>query len=726
MPSERVVALCNSPDSVTTTLAAGELSKPVSAVVKQLFKSKTHSREGSQEAQVQAINDETDELSKAERCGKFPYKPSRLFLQIYNDVLSPLERDPLAGVVSPSLLGSSGVVPLSVVSVIPDIMRHYAELIVSAQHEVFLATNYWQPSHSATIVSDSLRELSKRAKSRDPNTKVVVKFMYDRGNMHQVIKNHTPVKPSEWSKVELPTEDELPGVSLEVVNYHRPALGTFHAKYLVVDRRVACLNSNNIQDRPNVEMMVHFEGPIVDSFYDMALLSWSNALNPPLPLLAKPPTWPETYSFNHENGYLKYIDAAGTSKATRRYLAEQHAVNDADDALDGESPPGANEKPSKMDHQAAEDKRSQLIAEHPNMMVPHDSFPSSGASASTSSPKSRASDLDSTSPNGASSSLATSEVPAEGSRPPPKTNSALKDQSQGAGEAWAYDKEIADGKESGAKGAAGIAMHLNFGKLDLEATVKDSDILNEFRPHILHEPHAPCPMAMVNRQPIGTPGHDEFNPQDLAWLAAMKYAQKNVFIQTPTFNASPMIPATLAACRRGIEVTLYLDLGFNDQGEMIPFQGGTNEQVVNTMYKTLNAEGKGDQKHLRVFWYTGKDQKRPISAAEKKRNCHVKFMSVDDQIAILGNGNQDTQSWFHSQEINVLIDSPELVKEWRDGIDANQNTAAFGRVDEADGVWRAPESGEAVQASGVQTAGMFGRLKGLSGAVGRMRGTGGF
>jgi len=69
-------------------------------------------------------------------------------------------------------------------------------------------------------------------------------------------------------------------------------------------------------------------------------------------------------------------------------------------------------------------------------------------------------------------------------------------------------------------------------------------------------------------------------------------------------------------------VTLYLDLGFNDQGEMIPFQGGTNEEVVHRMYTTLNSEGKGAEKHLEVFWYTGKDQTRPLNAALKKRNCH--------------------------------------------------------------------------------------------------------
>jgi hypothetical protein len=56
---------------------------------------------------------------------------------------------------------------------------------------------------------------------------------------------------------------------------------------------------------------------------------------------------------------------------------------------------------------------------------------------------------------------------------------------------------------------------------------------------------------------------------------------------------------------------------------MIPFQGGTNEEVVNKMYKDLNAKGKAE--HLKVYWYTAKDQLKPMNAAEKKRNCHGAF-----------------------------------------------------------------------------------------------------
>ena len=218
--------------------------------------------------------------------------------------MHPLDADPLAGLVSPSLLGSSGVFPLSIVSVIPDIMRHYAELIVRAEAEIILATNYWEKSASSSVMADALRKLSKRVEARN-GAKVVMKLMYDRGNLRQAVKNRIIVKPIYWSRIGLPTEDEIPGVALEVINYHRPLVGTFHAKYLIVDRRIACLNSNNVQDRPNVEMMVQLEGPVVDSIYDMALITWSNAMKPPLPLIVTVPIYPVVYKFKQDNEDLR-------------------------------------------------------------------------------------------------------------------------------------------------------------------------------------------------------------------------------------------------------------------------------------------------------------------------------------------------------------------------------------------------------------------------------------
>jgi hypothetical protein len=86
---------------------------------------------------------------------------------------------------------------------------------------------------------------------------------------------------------------------------------------MVVDRRVALLNSNNIQDRPNMEMMIHIEGKIVESFYDMALYSWYVALTPTLPLLKSGYQAPSGFKFGLENQYMTQADLDGKQGAEK-------------------------------------------------------------------------------------------------------------------------------------------------------------------------------------------------------------------------------------------------------------------------------------------------------------------------------------------------------------------------------------------------------------------------
>ncbi|KAH9003737.1 hypothetical protein EDB86DRAFT_2889505 [Lactarius hatsudake] len=720
MVSKHVLDLCTSSTPLIDALAKDPY-QPASRIVKQLFKD-----QGTKIKEQTDTPPSEDELDLVAKCGKFPHRPSDLFLRVYRDVLCALEIDPLAGLVSPSLLGSSGVVPLTIVSVIADIVRHYAYLIARAEAEVFLATNYWERSQSSAIIADSLRELSKRVQERG-GEKVVVKLMYDRGNVKQAVKNRIVVKPIYWTRIGLPAQDEIPGVALEVINYHRALLGTFHAKFLIVDRRVACLNSNNIQDRPNIEMMIQLEGPVVESFYDMALMSWANAMNPPLPLLAMRPASPSMYRFKQDNEDMKYLGSEPMLTALRAHFRELRVVKNAQ-SMQCDAPPQPRRTSVTgsvtADHRDALFKQSQVRVPSPPKSADardHGIFDTSpenyerdevverqviSTPSWTESVKTNTDDYDSVSATGSYSPASDSNSRGTdgslfSSFGTPDTSAAIK-----GGD---YETALQDARE-------------------VDSTTQGSDDdLGDFNPHILHEPHIPVPIAMVNRRPTGTPGHYSVRnfPQDIAWLSAMNYAQKSVFIQTPTFNASPIVSSTLDACRRGVRVTLYLDLGFNDQGEMIPFQGGTNEEVVHKMYRRLNNEGNGAEKRLEVFWYTAKDQTKPLNAAVRKRNCHVKFMSVDDQIVILGNGNQDTQSWFHSQEVNVMIDSPELVREWMRGIEANQNTRLYGRVDDGDGVLRS-EDGEAIQASGIESSNFLSRLKGMGRVIARVRGTGGF
>jgi hypothetical protein len=115
---------------------------------------------------------------------------------------------------------------------------------------------------------------------------------------------------------------------------------------MIVDRKMALLNSNNIQDRPNMEMMIHLEGPIVDSLYDTALISWFRPMHPPLPLLDsryRPPE--EGYKFGMENEYATAWILDGSKGAELFQTLQQGAGGRHDGEVDkrGKEDPASSE-----------------------------------------------------------------------------------------------------------------------------------------------------------------------------------------------------------------------------------------------------------------------------------------------------------------------------------------------------------------------------------------------
>jgi len=95
------------------------------------------------------------------------------------------------------------------------------------------------------------------------------------------------------------------------------------------------------------------------------------------------------------------------------------------------------------------------------------------------------------------------------------------------------------------------------------------------------------------------------------------------------------VNAVLDACKRDVQVTLYVGLGFNDFAEgIVPFQGGNNDTVRGNMMKELRRTNKLDKLHW--YWYVAKDQIAPLRFEKGERNCHVKFLQVDGQVAVMG------------------------------------------------------------------------------------------
>lgn len=645
MPSDQVYQLATSQKTVSGALKEALATDPKARILDVAYKVFPEKPETATRSKHLRTHDEftAEELDIAEKCGRFPYRPSDLFLKIYSNVLDTLEHGPLKNMCSPCLMGSSGVVSMSIVSLIPDIMRYYKELIINAKHEVFLATNYWEPSWGSHFIHDALIELSQRHADRPANERPVVKLIFDRGNPKQVIRNHQRVEPSDWAGLGLPAQEELGGIHFEVMNYHRPIMGTFHAKYMVIDRRFACISSNNIQDRVNLEMNVHLEGPVVQAFYDMALLSWGEAMDPPLPLILNPEL-------------------------------SQERAGDED----------CFEEAKRMKEELIR-KSADAIPTHPETPNPDQADANPIETTADPSP----SPSPSPQPEGTSGE---------------NTHNPVKRE---------HEKHMEKKKAK-----------------ERTQPMTDFTLIRAegFEPFVLHERHDPVPIAMVNRAPHGTPGHADVDvPQNVAWESGIRLAEKSVFIQTPDFNAPEVVDAVLDACRRGVVCTLYVCLGYNDQGEMLPMQGGTNSKVYAKMCEVLNKEseasGQDIRKNLRACWYVAKDRNRPIDASKKERSCHVKFCCIDEQVTILGNGNQDAQSWYHSQEANVMVDSSALAREWLAALNHNQNSGTLGEVGR-DGIWRDAAGNEVTSSGGM--GGPLNVVKGMLNAVARVQGKGGF
>ncbi|EKJ74120.1 hypothetical protein FPSE_05705 [Fusarium pseudograminearum CS3096] len=638
MVSPYVYDLCQATETVTSELAKDPSQSP-GDIVKKLYGHHEHALHHNASTQKTTPppsppNEAIETIQKALHCGHWGSTiPSQLFLQAFADALQCLDEDPIAGVVSPPLMGSHGTIPLTVIAPLADVMRHTANLIARAQKEVFLITCSWAPSVAQRLIRGALIELSKRAGQR--GERVIVKVMYDKASPANAMNPHQNIKPKSYTakSVDLPSPEEIPNIDMEVVSLHRFVLGTLHAKFCVVDRRVAAVMSNNTEDNDNLEMMVHVEGPIVDSIYDTALITWQNGLHPQLPLCNSPPA--------SEGGVTSPVQTPGYRNSTTTEERTGTVTERNGEEVTREHTP---EDPHFDDDITGEVKRMQA----------------------------------------------------------------------------SYSEKAGETRLQAANRKLNVAA-----PTPIDPSGPEIQAGEEMTPYILSSNDAkPVPMALVSRPPYGAIDSKSAHvPQNEAWLSLIRNAQRNIFIQTPDLNAGPLILAIIDAVKRGVEVTYYVCFGYNDPGEMIPGQGGTNDQISQALVASL-PENSSERELLHIYNYVGKDQDHPIHQSFKSRSCHIKLLIVDECVGIQGSGNQDTQSWFHSQEINVMVDSVEICQKWREGIDRNQNTKKFGKVAK-DGIWR-DDSGKPGKGYMGNPGTVMGLVKGAMGMVQKWKGPGGF
>lgn len=159
------------------------------------------------------------------------------------------------------------------------------------------------------------------------------------------------------------------------------------------------------------------------------------------------------------------------------------------------------------------------------------------------------------------------------------------------------------------------------------------------------------PMITMTRSSKNAFNDDLDNPQAQGFLAAINNAQHTLNIVTPGFNAAAFLEAVMGAANRGVKVRAVVSLGYEDKAQDLPFQNGTNLENVLELYAAANATQKAN---LDIRWYSSNGQ-TPVEGNAPDAS-HLKYMSIDNQVAIAGSANMDTQSWNQSSELNVAAD----------------------------------------------------------------------
>jgi len=168
---------------------------------------------------------------------------------------------------------------------------------------------------------------------------------------------------------------------------------------------------------------------------------------------------------------------------------------------------------------------------------------------------------------------------------------------------------------------------------------------------------------------VGRPANPDLFSSDLdvsaahAFLAAIRGARQRIRILTPRLDLPDVLEALADAAARGVVVEAVVPQGFDDEGEVLPFQGGLSVDAIARLYEEAIDRGVERPCELvQVRWFS-RDGIEPVIGTTP-RASHVKYFSVDGEVAIVGSTNHNRQGWSHSREIGVVVGVPEVVTAW--------------------------------------------------------------
>lgn len=199
---------------------------------------------------------------------------------------------------------------------------------------------------------------------------------------------------------------------------------------------------------------------------------------------------------------------------------------------------------------------------------------------------------------------------------------------------------------------------------------------------LLPSPHHVNPQFVPFHSP---PPH---TPLNLFLLQLFSQARRSIFIQTPNLTSTPVINALFSALERGVSIHLITSSKLMILEQLVTAGTITEIEVwkLRRKYNALLAcyqsalNNDADPENLmekpgtlRIEYYRAKEG--ALSENEPVKS-HLKLVIMDEEITVLGSGNQDRASWYTSQELGVAFLDASIAKDIRRTVDG----ALTGRV----------------------------------------------
>lgn len=152
----------------------------------------------------------------------------------------------------------------------------------STIHELIIVTCFWAHSTSQASIKSLLLNLSQNSKARRPGLplrKIRVRICLSSVSISQKLFHTTSVNgciyaPESWTKLGLPSPEQLGGLDLVVKSIFIRPFSVMHPKFILMDRERAWFPSCNVSWEEWFEGCVELRGGIATKLFDFWAAFW--------------------------------------------------------------------------------------------------------------------------------------------------------------------------------------------------------------------------------------------------------------------------------------------------------------------------------------------------------------------------------------------------------------------------------------------------------------------